>query len=328
MSGPHDLLVRYTFGNPERAAAELRAVLPAAVVSQVDWSSLRRESGSVVDTELRETQSDLLFSARVRGGRTVLFYVLLEHQSTVDRWMALRMLRYVVRRLELWRKEHPESELLPVIIPLVMHHGPHGGWTAPRRVEELFEFPEEEEELWRALVPRFEYGVDDLTSQREEALLARPGPALAVLTVLALRYGGSEELAQRLPGWGRLFAWMYAGPGGEEDLRMLYRYFMRVGDRAAKQSAVDMLRSMLGTRRAEELMGTWGEDLIEQGRQEGLARGRAEAVLRILAVRKVPVDDVARQRILSCMNLATLDVWFDRALNATRLSEVLDERAQ
>ncbi|HEX5752872.1 MAG TPA: Rpn family recombination-promoting nuclease/putative transposase [Archangium sp.] len=84
MSGPHDLFARYTFGHPERAAAELRAVLPAHVVSEVDWSSLRREPVSVVDPELRQTESDLLFSARLRSGQPLLLYVLLEHQSSVD----------------------------------------------------------------------------------------------------------------------------------------------------------------------------------------------------------------------------------------------------
>src|SRR5690349_11663124 len=159
MPGPHDLFARFTFGHPERAAAELRAALPPHVVSEVDWSSLRREPGSVVDPELRETESDLLFTARLREGRPLLLYVLLEHQSSVDRWMALRMLRYVVRQVEHWREKHPEHTVLPVIIPLVMYHGPDGAWLAPRRVEELFDLPGEGEqrEQWRALVPRFEY---------------------------------------------------------------------------------------------------------------------------------------------------------------------------
>ena len=126
------MLVRYTFENPERAAAELRVALPPFVVAQVDWESLKAERNSVVDPELRETETDLLFSARLKDGRQVLFYVLLEHQSSVDRWMALRMLRYVVRQLEHWRQEHPGSEWLPIIIPLVMYHGPGGAWSAPR----------------------------------------------------------------------------------------------------------------------------------------------------------------------------------------------------
>ena len=99
MPGPHDLFARFTFSHPERAAAELRAVLPVEVAARVDWSSLHHESSSVVDPELKERQSDLLFSARLHDGQPVLLYFLLEHQSSADRWMAFRMLRYVVRQL-------------------------------------------------------------------------------------------------------------------------------------------------------------------------------------------------------------------------------------
>jgi hypothetical protein len=329
MPGPHDLFARYTFGSPERAEAELRAVLPAQVVSEVDWMSLRQEPGCVVDPELRETESDLLFTARLRSGRSLLLYVLLEHQSTVDRWMALRMLRYVVRQLEHWRQQHPDSPVLPVIIPLVMYHGPEGAWTAPRRVEDLFELPDEEEqrERWHALVPRFEYLLDDLTTEREEALRARAGPPLARLAWLILRYGRTEELARKLPDWVALFAQVQAGPEGTEHLVVLSRYLVWIGDKAVHEAAKRVLHSVLDEQRSEELMGSYrsyGEELME----EGLRRGRAEYILRILSARGVQVDDSARQRILTCTDVATLDRWFDRALNATTLREVLDDLAQ
>ena len=333
MSGPHDLFARYTFGHPERAAAELRAVLPAHVVSQVDWTSLRREPGSVVDPELRESESDLLFSARLHTGQRLLLYVLLEHQSTVDGWMALRMLRYVVRQVERWRQEHPESVLLPLIIPLVMYHGQEGTWTAPRKVEDLFALPEEEEERWRALVPRFEYLLDDLTAEREEALSARPGPPLARLAWLVLRHGRSGELARKLPEWVALFAQVQEGPEGAEHLVVIIRYLLWVGDETVQEAARGVLHSVLDEQRAEELMRSYGEQLIERGLQQGLARGReegrqqgrAEYILRILAARGVHVDEAARQRILTCTDAAALDRWFDRSLNATMLSDVLDD---
>jgi len=346
MSGPHDLFARYTFGHPERAAAELRAVLPAHVVSEVDWSSLRREPGSVVDPELRETESDLLFTARLHTGHPLLLYVLLEHQSSVDRWMALRMLRYVVRQVERWRQEHPKSELLPIIIPLVMYHGPNKAWTAPRRVEELFDLPEgeAERERWRALVPRFEYLLDDLTAEREAALSARPGPPLARLAWLVLRYGRTGELARKLPDWVALFAQLQAGPEGAEHLVVVIRYLLWTEDKAVHTAARRVLHSLVDEQRAEELMGTWAEEMIEQGLQrgrveglaqgreeglqQGLIRGRAEGILRILSARRVHVDEEARQRILTCADMATLDRWFDRSLNAATLSDVLDDRAQ
>ncbi|QRK04349.1 Rpn family recombination-promoting nuclease/putative transposase [Archangium violaceum] len=342
MSGPHDLFARYTFGHPERAAAELRAVLPAHVVSEVDWSSLRREPGSVVDPELRETESDLLFTARLHTGHPLLLYVLLEHQSRVDRWMALRMLRYVVRQVERWRQEHPESERLPLIVPLVMYHGPDGAWTAPRQVEELFDLPRGEgmRERWRALVPRFEYLLDDLTAGREEALRARPGPPLARLAWLVLRYGRTGELARKLPDWGALFAQVQASPEGAEHLVVLIRYLLWVGDEAVHEVAGRVLHSVLDGQRAEELMRSYGEQLIERGLQQGLARGReeglqqglirgrAEAILRILTARGVQVDEETRQRVLTCTDMAVLDLWFDRSLNATSLSDVLSDRSQ
>ncbi|AKI98638.1 putative transposase/invertase (TIGR01784 family) [Archangium gephyra] len=347
MPGPHDLFARYTFGHPERAAAELRAVLPAHVVSDVDWSSLRQESGSVVDPELRETESDLLFTARLRSGRPLLLYVLLEHQSSVDSWMALRMLRYVVRQAERWRQAHPESTRLPVIIPLVMYHGPEGAWTAPRRVEELFDLPEEEEarERWRALVPRFEYLLDDLTAEREEALRARSGPPLARLAWLVLRYGRTKELARKLPDWVALFAQVQAGPEGAEHLVVVIRYLQWVGDGVAVRAAARrVLHSVLDAQRAEELMTSWAEEMIEQGVQKGLEKGlaqglekglaqgrlqeRAELVLRILTARGVHTDEAVQQRIRSCTDGETLDRWFDRALNATTLRDVLDDLSQ
>ncbi len=256
MSGPHDLFARYTFSHPERAAAELRAVLPAEVVARVDWSSLHQESGSVVDPELRERQSDLLFSARLHGGQPLLLYFLIEHQSSVDRWMAFRMLRYVVRQLEHWRQEHLDSEALPIIIPMVMYHGPEGAWTAPRRVEELFLLPGEDTERWRALVPRFEYRVDDLTAEREEALRARPGPPLVPLALLLLRSGRSEQLAVLLEGWRPLLAEALASPEGLEHLRAIVHYLLRVGVAAAHEALRGVLHSIASEQRAGELMKT------------------------------------------------------------------------
>jgi len=337
MPGPHDLFARFTFGHPERAAAELRAVLPAHVVSELDWSSLRRESGSVVDPELRETESDLLFTARLREGRPLLLYVLLEHQSSVDQWMALRMLRYVVRQVEHWRQEHPESTMLPVILPLVMYHGPEGAWSAPRRVEDLFDLPGkgEQRERWQALVPRFEYLLDDLTAERAEALMARPGPPLARLAWLVLRYGRTAELAHRLPDWTALFAQVHAAPDGTENLVVVIHYLLLIGDKGIRRAAGQVLHSVMDARQAEALMRSYGETLIErglrrglkQGLEQGRLQGRAESIVQILAARRVDVGDEARQRILACTDAATLDRWFERALNATSISDVLGEQA-
>ena len=114
------------------------------------------------------------------------------------------------------------------------------------------------------------------------------------------------------------------------------RRHREIGDSAARQATRQVLHSVVDAQRAEELMRSWGERLIDWGMRRGLARGkvegraegRAEGVLRILAARRVYVHDEARQRILSCTDISLLDRWFDRALDARSLSDVLDEPAQ
>jgi predicted transposase YdaD len=66
---PHDALFKWTFSQPELAAAELRAVLPPALVARLDLERLVLAEGSFVDRDLQGSHADRLFSGScVRGG--------------------------------------------------------------------------------------------------------------------------------------------------------------------------------------------------------------------------------------------------------------------
>src|SRR6187397_144791 len=96
MSTPHDRLAKAVFSQLEHARAELSAVLPAALVERMDWSTLELLSGEFVDPALKHLHTDLLYTVHVAGGEACI-YVLLEHMSTVERTMVLRLLRYMTR---------------------------------------------------------------------------------------------------------------------------------------------------------------------------------------------------------------------------------------
>jgi hypothetical protein len=323
MPGPHDLLARYVFSHPERAAAELRAVLPSRIVEQVDWSTLRCEPVSVVDEGLRETENDFLFSAGLHSGQPALMYILLEHQSRVERFMALRMFRYVGRVLDTWHKSHPRRKLLPAVFSQVLYHGPGGRWTAPQRLEDLFELPQsaEEREQWLRLLPRFEYLLDDLTAEREEALLARKGPPLAKLAFVVLPHGKAAGLEERLRRWEKLFVEV-AERDGVEAVRVVVQYLVTVASKEGRQALGAVVHSALGSHRAEETMTTMAEAWMAEGKAEG----RAEAILQVLTARGVPVSASLRQRILACTDLKTLELWLNRALIAKSASDVIPEQ--
>jgi hypothetical protein len=80
---PHDALFEAAFQNPDHAAATFRAVLPPELVRPIDWSSLRLESGSFVDAELRETEGDLAFSVEA-GWDAVVFALVFDRRPTLE----------------------------------------------------------------------------------------------------------------------------------------------------------------------------------------------------------------------------------------------------
>ena len=339
MTGPHDRFFRYTFAHPERAAALLRHNLPAPLTTVVDWSSLRRESGTLVDWG-RETRKDLLFSARYHGSaeHEPRHFFPIEHQSKVERWMALRMHDYLGHFIHHWHEVHPRSPWLPVVTPLVVYPRQGRRWSAPLRLEEHYRVPGGAvgagfHSPWSL---RFEYLVDDLSIQSEQAILARPGPALVPLSLLVLRLAGTEELAQRLPHWRELFARVYDAGHGLRALYRVVRYVHYLGEEQASAAVKRVLHSIMESERAEAFMRTMAEVLKDQGREEGLAKGLAKglaegeakglakALLRLLDARGISVDDLSRQRIQSCLDVPILERWLELALRATRLSEVLD----
>ena len=111
VSKPHDHLFRSVFGEDKEpeAASLLQAYLPPAVSGELLWSSLKWQPASFIDDRLRDSESDLLYAIRGKGdGAAAWLYVLLEHQSTPDPWLRLRLLKYSIRIWERDRRRHPD----------------------------------------------------------------------------------------------------------------------------------------------------------------------------------------------------------------------------
>ena len=123
---PHDYLFRLVFADPEETAAFLRARLPGSHQRGILWPSLRRAAGSFIDQELRGSVTDLLFEVRsAAAAPRQWLYLLFEHQSQPDRWMALRLLRYCRRIWEADRRDYPDEQYLRPVLPLVFYQGEH-----------------------------------------------------------------------------------------------------------------------------------------------------------------------------------------------------------
>jgi predicted transposase/invertase (TIGR01784 family) len=95
---PHDMMVRAVLRDLPEATSFLQAYLAEDVSQRLNWATLRLLEGSFVDEDLRASEADFLYEIqRVSSEDSVWIYVLLEHQSTPDRWMRFRLLKYCCR---------------------------------------------------------------------------------------------------------------------------------------------------------------------------------------------------------------------------------------
>lgn len=133
----HDLIFRKALENPIVARKFFDAHLPASVKTIVDLSSLQIQKESFVERGLKHSISDILFSVKCADSEGYL-YLLTEHQSKPDHFMAFRLLKYMINIMDRHKTLHPRSRNLPFIFPLVFYNGKQK-YNAPMNLWDLFE---------------------------------------------------------------------------------------------------------------------------------------------------------------------------------------------
>ena len=306
---PHDRFFKDLLARPAVAADFLAAYLPPEVAGALDLTAPELVKDSFVDAELRQHFSDLLYRVRLRRGADAYVYVLFEHKSAPDEWVAFQVLRYLVR---IWEQVLRETGgKLPPVVPLVLYHGPTR-WHVARHFTALVEWGEAA--ALRKYVPAFEYHLCDLSAYREEDIR---GAALLRVGLLILKYIFSGELKRRLPEILRLLA-----PAGEQSALEYLGTVLRYVSVATDRLTTSDLQEALATAFPEQggvmptIAETWVQEGIEKGlekgRQEGLEKGKQEGsaavMLRMLQRRFGPLeaDLQGRVRALSFARLERL----------------------
>lgn len=323
---PHDMLFKVLFADPRRAAEVLRAVMPPEVVRHIDWSTLAHERESFIDEQMQGLQADLLFSA-VMDGRAVKIHVLFEHQSSYDRQMSRRLLRYMDRMWDGVAKG--EGALLSAIMPVVLYHGDEP-WPGATDFHAMFDMPP----ACAPFVPQFRFVLVDLTALDPAVVLDWATSACARLGLLAMQAARSPaHLDELLLGWRDLIREVMAEPFEDGALGVIFRYIMAVRGDAAYQRAVHVMTEY----EREHTGGTMesiAQKLIKEGRVEGLRLGRDEGrIVGRAEGKQSMLLDVIEQRLgevpaavraqIEAADDAELQRWLMRALRSNSVAELL-----
>jgi len=329
-TSPHDALFKASFGQPDIARSELELVLPAALRMHLDLATLAICPGSFVDEELQHAHSDLLYSVRTTDAREGLVYVVFEHQSSLDVTMPFRLLRYVVRVWERWLREHPGAKRLPIVIPVMLHHG-EGAWKAAPELGSMLDASEALLEASRPYVPHFQFVLDDLAALTPAALASRALDALPRLVQLALWAARSfPRLRDAAPFMRAVAATLVRDERTRALLTQLFVYVLSTAPADVEAAAIRaILIDVAGPEGEEDVMNA-AEQLIAEGERrgerKGLELGRAEglraAIGSVLGARHVALSEVGRARLASCGDVATLTRWLERAATSSSEADV------
>lgn len=259
---PHDKLFRAVFGAPAEAAGLLRAYLPEPLAVELQWSRLTVQHATFVDEQLRDSESDLLFAIdRAAGDPPAWLYVLLEHQSQPDRWMPFRLLKYCCRIWDRDRRMHPRERGLRPIIPLVLYQG-RGRWSRSPELAELFAVSVRE---W-PWVPRFSHLLIDQSFVGPDEVRGTLQGRIAQLMMMAPFRHRQEALRRAVHLLAELL------PTGDRDaVRTFVMYLLATQDRDTALAFVEDLGKAVSEPGGD--MMTYAEELIAEGREEGLREG-------------------------------------------------------
>lgn len=120
-------------------------------VKEVDFTQAETLDKSFISNHYKETESDLIYKVTFKG-REAYLIILLEFQSSVDRFMALRVLNYMTNFYMDYVQSTDKAKMLPPVFPIVLYNGKEG-WTAPETIEALIlDAP-----LLEQYAPRFRY---------------------------------------------------------------------------------------------------------------------------------------------------------------------------
>jgi len=133
----HDSGYKKLFANRTIFRQLLETFVNEPWVKELDFSQAETLDKSFVADHYKATESDLIYKVRVRGHEAYI-YLLLEFQSSVDRFMAVRVAYYILSFYMDYLANYKKVEKLPALFPIVVYNG-SDKWTAPDDLATLIE---------------------------------------------------------------------------------------------------------------------------------------------------------------------------------------------
>ncbi|EBI9916483.1 Rpn family recombination-promoting nuclease/putative transposase [Salmonella enterica] len=252
---PHDAFFKQFLMHPDTTRDFLDIHLPAEIRGICDLDTLRLESSHSVEESLKEQYSDVLYSVKMQGTSGYI-HVLIEHQSTADKKMAFRMMRYAIAAMHRLLKD--ENGPLPLVVPLLFYQGKTSPYPLSMSWLDMFALPELARRIYSEPFPLVDITVipdDDIMQHRRIALLER------LVTLISAEYTTESQLNSLLS---------YMVQRGHTDQPQVF--YRELANRLPQEESMMTLAEWF----AEQGMQKGVREGMLEGKREGLQEGKTE----------------------------------------------------
>ncbi|SFO06760.1 conserved hypothetical protein (putative transposase or invertase) [Candidatus Pantoea varia] len=263
---PHDATFRQFLTQPDIARDFMALHLPPELRERCDLSTLKLESGSFVEDDLRQYFSDVLYSLKTTAGDGYI-HVLIEHQSAPDKHMAFRLMRYAVAAMQ--RHLEAGHKRLPLVIPILFYTGRRTPYPYSTRWLDEFDDPVLADRLYSHRFPL----VDVTVIPDDEIMQHR---SMAALTLLQ-KHIRQRDIAELMD---KLVSILMAGDHSSSQVISLVHYMVQAGEASdAKAFVWELARRVPQHEKALMTIAQQLEQIgLEKGIEQGIEQGRKEGV--------------------------------------------------
>lgn len=265
MAFQHDRRYKRIFSQPYFIQKLLESFVNEEFIKELDFSSLKRLEKSFINDDFQEKESDLIFSINYKREKIYLF-LLIEFQSTVDKMMPIRFLRYITEFYESNRRLLNEGRF-PAVFPLLLYSG-DPKWTTEYEINRLIK-----QSIPAKYIPNFQYYAVCENEIPKKSLVRIKN---AVSAIFYVENSSPEELQLEIDNLFEIIRDEELAVK-QEFVEWFDNYLSGLNEIADKKTVTRKIEDFM---EAKTMFATklkeYEEKLLEQGRAEGIAEGIAE----------------------------------------------------
>ncbi|MCX4030290.1 Rpn family recombination-promoting nuclease/putative transposase [Endozoicomonas sp. SM1973] len=313
----HDHAYKQFFSHPDMVKDLLQGFVHEHWIVDIDFSTLERVNGSYIADDLRERANDLIWRVKFKNKEEWLYlYLLLEFQSSIDRFMAVRLMTYVGLLYQdlIKSKQLPTPGKLPPVFPIVLYNGERR-WKASTQLSDLIQSVPPDLAQWQ---PEQRYMLIEEHQFSDEEL--KPLKNLAAALFRLENSDNVEQLAQVI---GSLVKWLKKPQ--QDSLRQAFVEWLKQGPLQKLSHHSEPLETLNDLHEVQQMLSKrvdqWVKQWKSEGYQEGVAKGEVNALRLVLQSRFGDLPSWVDEKLIHA-DQSSLNRWLLRASHVDNLESL------